>query len=320
MNRPGCYQPERQLLDGIRTRQTEAPFHGARSSCFGVFLRLSPSVGASLTFPLSHVSSPRSSNRTCRFPASGSHPGSCPSPTESPARTVPVGVARSPARVRGAHVSPTPTGRRGAATGKAARSFPTARLFPLSRPTGPRLPSLPHAAPSGLSGHLAEVLDFRHSPRPLPPSCAIPKPRPLRSAGVTRPLRYYGPIRHPAGPGCPSRAPGGRVRATDGASRVASVPLSHACRRQYPGGCGSVPVSLTSQPANGLPLGNGGSASALAFSRPARRSRLVLARRVAEPPKAALCHQSASAHFVTSMNRPGRYQPERQLLRGFRTH
>ena len=140
------------------------------------------------------------------------------------------------ARVRGAHVSPAPTGRRGAATGKAARSFPTAPLFPLSRPTGPRLPSLPHAAPSGLSGHLTEVLDFRHSPRPLPPSCAIPKPRPLRSAGVTRPLRYYGPIRHPAGPGCPSRAPGGRVRATDGASRVASVPLSHACRRQYPGG------------------------------------------------------------------------------------
>ena len=35
MNRPGCYQPERQLLDGIRTRQTEAPFHGARSSQFG---------------------------------------------------------------------------------------------------------------------------------------------------------------------------------------------------------------------------------------------------------------------------------------------
>ena len=31
MNRPGCYQPERQLLDGIRTRQTEAPFHGAHS-------------------------------------------------------------------------------------------------------------------------------------------------------------------------------------------------------------------------------------------------------------------------------------------------
>ena len=35
MNRPGCYQPERQLLDGIRTRQTEAPFHGARSARSG---------------------------------------------------------------------------------------------------------------------------------------------------------------------------------------------------------------------------------------------------------------------------------------------
>ena len=46
----------------------------------------------------------------------------------------------------------------------------------------------------------------------------------------------------------------------------------------------------------------------------------VLARRVAEPPKAALCHQSASVHFVTSTNRPGCYQPERQLLRGIPTH
>ena len=29
MNRPGCYQPERQLLGGIRTHQESAPFHGA---------------------------------------------------------------------------------------------------------------------------------------------------------------------------------------------------------------------------------------------------------------------------------------------------
>ena len=45
----------------------------------------------------------------------------------------------------------------------------------------------------------------------------------------------------------------------------------------------------------------------------------VPARTVAEPPKAALCHQSASAHFVASVNRPGCYQPERQLLDGIRT-
>ena len=40
----------------------------------------------------------------------------------------------------------------------------------------------------------------------------------------------------------------------------------------------------------------------------------VPARMVAGLPKAALCHQSASIHVVTSMDRPGCYQPERQLL------
>ena len=40
---------------------------------------------------------------------------------------------------------------------------------------------------------------------------------------------------------------------------------------------------------------------------------------VAEPPYAALCHQSASVYIVASVNRPGCYQPERQLLRGVRT-
>ena len=45
----------------------------------------------------------------------------------------------------------------------------------------------------------------------------------------------------------------------------------------------------------------------------------VPARMVAEPPRAALCRQSASVHFVTSVNRPGCYQPERQLLGGVRT-
>ena len=41
---------------------------------------------------------------------------------------------------------------------------------------------------------------------------------------------------------------------------------------------------------------------------------------LAEPPKAALWHQSASVHFVTSTNRSGCYQPKRQLLGGIRTH
>ena len=37
-------------------------------------------------------------------------------------------------------------------------------------------------------------------------------------------------------------------------------------------------------------------------------------RRSIQLPKAALCHQSASIHVVTSMDRPDCYQPERQLL------
>ena len=31
MNRPGRYQPERQLLGGVRTHKETAPFHGALS-------------------------------------------------------------------------------------------------------------------------------------------------------------------------------------------------------------------------------------------------------------------------------------------------
>ena len=111
-----------------------APALAGVSSCFGVVPTAFAYVGASVQLPHSYVSSPRPSNRTCRFTASGSHPGSCPSPTEGFARSVAAGAARSPALVRGAHVSPAPTGRRGAATGKAARPFPTAPLFPLSRP------------------------------------------------------------------------------------------------------------------------------------------------------------------------------------------
>ncbi len=40
---------------------------------------------------------------------------------------------------------------------------------------------------------------------------------------------------------------------------------------------------------------------------------------VAEPPEAALLHQSASVYIVTSVNRSGCCQPKRQLLSGFRT-
>ena len=56
------------------------------------------------------------------------------------------------------------------------------------------------------------------------------------------------------------------------ASRVAAFFSFHACQRHYPDGSGSVPASLSSPPAIGLPLNTGGSASVLSVSRPARRS------------------------------------------------
>ena len=179
----------------------------------------------------------------------------------SPSRRVRSGRPRSSEE----RSSPRPLpGGRDEATGRAARTFPTPRLH--------SVPSLPHAAPSGVPEHETEVLGDRHSPRPFLPSCALPEPRPLRSAGVTRPLRYFGPIRHPAGSSWPSRVRGWRVRATDRASRVAASFLFPTCQRHYPGGNGSVPMSLTSRPAVGLPRRSGGSASALRVSRPAQRS------------------------------------------------
>ena len=56
------------------------------------------------------------------------------------------------------------------------------------------------------------------------------------------------------------------------ASRVASFFPFHACQRHYPDGSESVPASLSSPSAIGLPLNTGGSASVLSVSRPARRS------------------------------------------------
>ena len=89
----------------------------------------------------------------------------------------------------------------------------------------------------------------------LSTSCVDLEPRPLPSTGVTRLHRYYGPLRHPASPACPSRVSGwSHARPRDGASRVASVFLSHACRRQYPGGTPQCSLSLASPAMTAFPV------------------------------------------------------------------
>ncbi len=106
--------------------------------------------------------------------------------------------------------------------------------------------------------------------------------------------------------------------ATGRASRVASIPLLHTCRRHYPGGTGR--CSRRSLPDRWQPSPYSGRVgfritrfeACAAFTR-------VAARVVAEPPWAALCRRSASADVVTSIVRPDCYRLERQLPGGIRT-
>ena len=94
-------------------------------------------------------------------------------------------------------------------------------------------------------------------------------------------------------PPCPARpAPRGAPVAacciTSRASRVAASFLFHACQRHYPGGCWSVPVTLSSRPAAGLPPNYERVGSRVNCFEACSAFTRVLARMVAEPPKAAL--------------------------------
>ena len=63
------------------------------------------------------------------------------------------------------------------------------------------IPSLWRVTPPGASGHLAGLVGSLPIPSSRALSCVTLEPRPLRSTGVTRLHRYYGPIRHLARPG-----------------------------------------------------------------------------------------------------------------------
>ena len=193
-------------------------------------------------------------------------------PCQSPA--VPAGMA--PAKFQKSHAS--------------IRVVPPRRAArPVHAPAAPNLPSV-GLAPSLTHVMLPDSPPFHAgflgiaTPAGLRPSVIPPHLGPLSSAGITRRLRSYGPLRHPAGPACPSRGSGRRVHSTNRASRVATSPLFHACRRHYPGGNGPVFLSLSARPIGGLPLIAGGSAPARPVSRPAQRSLHVPARVVAKPP------------------------------------
>ena len=140
---------------------------------------------------------------------------------------------------------------------------------PVHALTAPSLPSV-NPAPSLTHVMLRNSLPLhagfigKATPAGLRPSVIPPHLRPLSSTGIAPRLQYYGPLRHPAGPACPSRGSGCRVHGTVRASRVAALSIFHTCRRHYPGGNRPVLLSLASRPVSGLPLLLGGSASAFA--------------------------------------------------------
>ena len=264
------------------------------------------------------VSTPCPPNRTCGFPASGSPVGSCLSHTETPVRS---------------RFQPSPVTR--GTSGFACPRLPeAARLHPrCPSPTRHQTCARPDSTepPIGQPGPFAYACDaseFSAPSRGVRRQSHSRGPSPLRHPSTPEApfldghypgLQSYWPLRHPAGPACPSRGPGCHVHGTDRASRVATLSIFHACRRHYPGGNRPVHSSFSSQPVGGLPLFPGGSTSALTVSRPARRSLAFRPAWSLSRPRRPF-YQSASAHIVTSMNRSGRYQPERQLLGGVRTH
>jgi hypothetical protein len=98
-------------------------------------------------------------------------------------------------------------------------------------------PSLWRATPLAASEPSVEVPGSSANLQALTAPCVALERRPLPSTGITRLLRYYGPIRHPRRPrlalaGCGLEG----VHPTVGASRVAPGLRVHTCRRHYPGG------------------------------------------------------------------------------------
>ena len=220
-----------------------------------------------------------------------------------------------PARIRGRlpwvwHPSPTPIH---------VRSRSAARpVDALTTPSSSDDPFTFACDASGVSGPFTGVSGFRHSRDPSPFGHRSHL-RLLPSTGITRLLQYYEPLATLSAQPPPHGVP---VRC------VPHHPQGFPCCCLLPLPC--VPASLPRRVQRGarvarFPLRLRPSpflrwvGPRIARFEACSTFTRVPARMFAEPPYAALCHQGASDHIVASMIRPGCYQPERQLLDGFRT-
>ena len=181
-------------------------------------------------------------------------------------------VRRGPPRSSGERTSPRPPpDGDDTASSAAARAFADRTAPPLSQPDRPRFPSLPHAAPSRVSGHSTEVLGSRHSPRPLPPSCALPNQGPFAPPALPGLSATTGPSATLPAQAGPRGFPVGACAPPAGLPVLLMPPsCTHAAVTTPTEATGA---RVARFPATGsLPRYSGGSASALPFSRPAQRS------------------------------------------------
>jgi hypothetical protein len=121
----------------------------------------------------------------------------------------------------------------------------------------------------GFRGSTTGVTRPKANLQPLPQFRSAPEAGPLPSTGITRPQRYYGPLRLPHRP-----PPRERLKdATPPPARVSRV-ATHSfstCHPHYPGESLGI-WTVTSSENGSLPRKRGGSALATVLSRPAQGS------------------------------------------------
>ena len=131
--------------------------------------------------------------------------------------------------------------------------------------------------------------------------------------------QYYKPLATLTTQSSPHGLPVDMCHAIVRASRVATSLILPACRCQYPGGNRLVRMSLTSRSVIDLPHNLKWVGFRIARFEACSAFTQIPARKFAKSSNDDPSILSASNHVVTSMIRPGCYQPERQLLGRFRT-
>ena len=260
------------------------------------------------------VSTPCPPNRTCGFPASGSPVGSCLSHNGAPVRS-------GPSRYRRLCVAPAPR------SCTASPAVPLSDLPPsLFTPRRHRAAKPASSAPSLTHVMLRDSLPFqagivgKATPAGLRPFVISPHPEAPFLDGrypASSVLRASPPPCRPSLPLAGSRSPRARHRQGFPCCYAFHLPCMPApIPRRKPAGAFVALFPAGQRPS---PYYRRVGFRAKRFEACSAFTR-VPACMVAEPPIGGPSLQGASAHVVTSMNRPGRYQPERQLLGGVRTH